>query len=412
MSSTITQELLKLDIVLTPQITEAFEHMVMAWELRRSHPLALHVQTLGVYPIAFTDADRAAFFQIFEIDPVALKAIIQKIPAINPEYKVVSDAFNVLSVWVLHVAMIQIKSAFDRERFMMAVAKYLHYRFFTSLVNYFFPYGTNEKVMMATINGLSKKFDVVVYGTWKAAIEARCADLISTESIHRHFFETADSDKSFLYVISDTQSRIRDKVKKINNEYRDALERGDVVVMRNSVTEIEGEKKLVEMPRTLDLMVYNLMNEIMADRLFIDNQTIHSITSQFNNITDDMLRSALRAMVDIATTQRDASQLDVVKKSDGHLIYIGMRVLISNLIQKSYRYCMLAGVNVTNHAAVFVKLKNTYSSSRSSDEDIVTIKESVNYLVDLISISRRDATKSSLRLAIIFYLLTRSFRFI
>ncbi len=401
-----------LAIELTPQRIQQFEYMVAAWELRKSHALALNSQALGVHAIAFTDADRQAFFDLVAVDPKDLKLLIQKISAINQDFRVISDPFNLLSIWLMHLAYGQISDHSVRASFMLAVAKYLHYRFFTSLVNHFYPHGVNEKVMTATIMHLSKKFDIIIYGTWRKAIEARCLDLISASSIHRSVFEHADNDVKFLYVLSDIQTRVRDKIKNVTNEYHVSLDRGDAVKSHAATIEVEGEKMLVHTTSTLDIMVYNLSIEILTPRLFADNQTITAIAKQFTNISEDMLRTALLKMVDIANDQRDGGHLDQVSVNDGQAIYIGMRVLIKHLIQKSYRYCMRNGVNITNNAAIYLKLKNVYASSRINDEDILANKQSVSYLVDTINMSRRETTKSSLRLAILLYILMRSFRFI
>ena len=412
MSRMIANALNTLPITITPAQIEAMELQVVTWEVRRTHPLALNSQGLGVYPIVFTDVDRDALFHIFKIEEKVFHSLTQKITAINPEYKVTSDAFNLLATWLLHLSYREISDIDQRQSFMLAISKYLHYRFFTSLVNHNFPHGAVEKNMQAAIAGLSRKFDIVTYGTWKATIEARCLDLISERSIHRQALENANDDKAFLGVIQDCQTRIRDKVKNITRAYYEAHAAGDSIGSRPATTETENGKVLLHTTKTLDSMIYNLQNEIMTSRLFIDVETIKSLVTQFSAVTVDMLRSALLSLVEIAETQRDSSQLNLVKINDGRELYVGLHVFISNFIQKTYRHCMANGVDITNKAAVFIKVKNIYSSSRIGDDDILIIKQSIAYFVDLISTSRRDTTKSSLRLCILLYIIIRSFRFL
>jgi hypothetical protein len=412
MSRTIEQALNTHNIVITPTIIDRFDTMVMSWEIRRLHAIALNSQGIGLTAIAFTDNDRSEFFAMFALVEKDVRHLIQTISAINSEYRVISDPFNIVSIWLLHVGFRDITDPHQQHRFLMAVAKFLHYRFFTSLVNHYFPHGAVERYMNAAINGLSRKFDIVIYGTWKATIEARCEDLISADGIHHKALVKADDDKAFLYALVDTNNRIRDKIKNVTAAYYEARENGDTIGSRSATTEVEGEKILVHTAKTLDLIIYNLQNEIATERLFIDNATVHSIATQFNNVSEDMLRSALRSMVELAVTQANSKQLDLIKMNDGHETYIGMRVFLTNLIQKSYRYCMRNGVDITNRAAVFIKSKNVYSSSRINDEDILAVKQSVTYLVEQISTSRRETTKGSLRLGLILYILVRSFRFL
>lgn len=411
MSHTISSVFDTLNIKLTDKAMLAFEHTVLGFEVKGSHALSLNSPFLGVYPIVFTELDRSTIFTIFDVDEKSLKTLIQKIPSINTEFKVTSDSFNLLCVWLMHLAYRDIKNIKTRDAFLLAVSKYLHYKFFTSLVNHYFPHGAVEKNMQAAIAGLSRKFDIVIYGTWKATIEARCVDLISERSIHRHALETADDDKAFLGILMDCQTRIRDKVKNITKAYYDAHASGDAITSRSATVETEDGKILVHSAKTFDLMIYNLQNEILSERLFVDNETIRLLAAQFTSVSEDMLRSTLLSLVEIATTQRDSGQLDSIKINDGHELYVGLRALISHIIQKTYRNCMANGVDVTNKAAVFLKVKNLYSSSRINDEDILAIKQSVSYFVDLVSTSLRETTRSSLRICLILYFLLRSFRF-
>lgn len=414
MSNTIYAALLTLDLKIDSKIIKNFEDLVVMWELRQQHPVALNSQSIGVYPIAFLPNDRTAFFELFGLTEARVRTLTQKISAIHQDRKVTSDPFNILSTWLMYLGYRDIPSAKTRDEFMFNVAKYLHYRYFTSLVNYYFCHGANEKIMNATINGLSRKFDIIIYGTWKKTIEARCYDLISPESIHLKTFAHAPDDDGFLYAITDPQTRIRDKIKNIFAEYCATRDRGDKIGTRGSTStsSLDGEKILVHKARTLDLMIYNLQNEIQVERLFIDNQTLTYISNMFTNISQDMLKSALKSMVNLAKTQSDSRELDAVKTVDGKVIYVGMRVFIENLIQKTYRYCIHSGIDVTNKAQMFLKIKNVYSSSRINDEDILANKQSMAYLVTFLNVSRRETTISSLRLALIMYILVRSFRFI
>lgn len=413
MSDDILRTLSTLDLQLDTKTINKIHDLVAAWELRQQHPIALNSQTIGVYSIAFLPRDAAAFFDIFNLTETQVRHLLQKVPAIEQDHIITSNPCNVLLVWIMHLAFQQIASVKTRDAVLMDLAKFLHYKLFTSLVNHYFCHGANEKVMNATIANLSKKFDIITYGTWKKTIEARCADLISPESIHITTLKTGGDDKKYLYIISDTQSRIRDKIKNIYAEYIATKDRGEKIDSTSAVgTDREGEKILIQTAKTLDVMIFNLQNDVQTERLFLDTQIINSLAEQFSNISADMLRTALKLLVELAKTQRDARELELVKRIDKQDIYIGMRILIENLIQKTYRYCVHTGVDVTNKAQLFIKIKNIYSSSRINDPDILQIKQSIAYLVDSFGISRRETTISSLRLAIVLYFLIKSFKYL
>ena len=413
MNSQISTSLRKLNITINEHHIHGIEKLVVLFATRREHPLALNTMLLGTHPIAFTDADREGLFKLFDLDEHQIVKIIQTIPTVNKEFKVASDAFNILAIWIMHLGYTQIHDHKLRDTFVINVAKYFHYKLFTSLVNHYFVHGSNEKIMTATINSLSKKFDIVVYGTWGAVLEARCIDLISPDSIHLPVFERADNDKSYLYAVTDIQTRIRDRIKNIWAEYAATRDRGDVISSTAAVnTDDKGDKLLVHTTATLEILVTSLRSEVLVARSFIDHETMDLVLRRFSNLPMNTLKDALLAISELATSQIRNKQFDKVLTLDDMDIYVGMGILITNIIQKSYRWCIRNKVDINNRGLVFIRILNVYASSRIADKDVAMVKESVVRLIDTIGITKREATKSSLRLAIILYFIVRSFKYL
>lgn len=411
MSTHISDQFSKLPITITDHQMEQIEELVIIFETRQSAPLALNSPLLGVYKIFFTDSDRASLFSVFGTDEKIVSSVIKKISSIDKNRKVSSDPFNVFSVWIMHLAYNLVDDKNKRDAFLFNMAKLLHYKMFTSVVNHAFPYGATEKIMVATINSLTKKYDIIVYGTWKKTLEARCRDLINEEDgIHREHLQHAGDDEKFLYIISDTQTRIRDKVGNIVTEYYKTRERGDTISGRSSTMEIEGEKILVQTTSTFDTAISSICAEVMSVNLFIDRTTVAAIARQYPNISYDMLRSSLVNMSELAVQQQASGKLDFSSRVNGAEIFIGVRALITAIIQKSFRYCIKQHVDLSNKAIVYARIKNVYSSSRISDPDITSVKASVAIFTDSIGKTKRETTKSSLRLAILLYIIVKAFQ--
>lgn len=413
MSSHISAAFSKLEIPITQREILLMERLVISFEMRDSHVLALNGQLLGVYPMAFTDHDRAAFFEIFGLRESDITRIIKGIPSINKEFKVASDAFNVLAAWIMHLGHVLIKQDKVRDKFLVNVAKYLHYRFFTSFVNHMLPHKANEATMLATISRLTKKFDIITYGTWKAVIEARCKNLVGPDSLHKKTIATADDDKAFIYLIIDTQTRIRDKVKLIITEYHKARKEGASVQNKSATMEIDGEKLIIQTVSTFDAMIANMVIEVLNITVFVNRNTVHFVSRRFNTISTSMLQQALTQMSQVATEQSKAGTLDaMLKLNNKGIIPVGMRAVVSDIIQSSYRYCMRNSVPLDNRAALFIRLQNIYSSSRIADPNINRVKASVAHFVESLDISPRESTKPSLRLAIILYVILKSMKYL
>ena len=90
-------------------------------------------------------------------------------------------------------------------------------------------------------------------------------------------------------------------------------------------------------------------------------------------------------------------------------VLIGYRAIISNIIQKSYRDCITNKVDVSSPLHVFEHVKNIYRSSRIVDPDILLVKRSVERFVNDSKVTSRDATKASLKISFIVYILLLSF---
>jgi len=386
---------------------------VQTFETKKDHALALNTQLLGVYPIAFTSKDREEFFNIFGVDRLFIKDIIDKIPSIDINHKVPSDPMNVLVTWILHCGYTTKNiTNVDKEIFLVSLLKIWLYRFFTSLVNYNFPYLANPGIMQATVNQLSNKYDIIRDGSWKNVIENRSKDIIANSSIHIKAIRTYDDDKAIIYLITDTQTRMRNRIKNIVSAYHETKKLGDTVGSYGSVGDLDGEKIITNQVSVLDNMISNLTNEMMNTNAFVDDKAIRVISGLFSSFKPDTLRFVLMRFSQLASSQSNSKDLEeIIRTKDGE-IYVGTRVLVRNIIQKSYRFCIKNKVNLKSRVEILNKLRNLYSSSRISDKELMQVKLSVAYFIDKQSTTKREATLSSLRIAFILYIILKTFRYL
>ncbi len=410
---TIQEAFAALDIYIQPQDLIAFERTLIHFEIRGAHPLTLNSQMIGVHPVVFTSADRQALFQIFRTTEADVAHASRSAPFINQTFKVVSDPFNLFCIWLVHLSFTQISDEKARHDFAVGIIKYLHYKFFTSLVNHDLRHGADESVMLAAVNSLNRKFDLIVYGTWKKMIEARSEDVVSIQSIHHDALVTATDDKAVLYVISDTQTRIRDKINNICDVYYDFHKRGvKIASSAATTTDLDGEKILVQKAQTFDAMVTDLVTSVVNVNTFIDMHVITQVSAEFSSTSRDLLKVTLIRMSETASRQVMTGHFDDEIKEKGQLIHVGIKALISAVVLVSFRYCVNNKIPLKNKAAVWIKLRDMYSSSRVNDADVIAIKTSVGMFIDSIGETSREATKSSLRLAVIMYLIYRCLKYL
>lgn len=375
--------------------------------------LALNSPFLGVYPIYFTTTDREILFRLLEVEESQIEEIISSVPSIDPNWNVVRDPYNHLIIWMCHKFFTSQLPKDKKDLAMVTLLKMLHYKFFTSLVYNSYKHGADPNVMESVINNLSNKYDIVQYKTWKGVIEARCQDVISPSSIHLDVFKNYDGDDKIIYILSDIQSRIRQKIRLISNLYYDAKEEGGAGIGTYSSTDtIDGEKVILSQSNIFDLMIEGMIVQVQTTARFLDNELIKALCKKFQYISEEMLRGVLTMMTETAAIQAESGDMFTQKKIKGDIVYTGMGLIVRELIQKTYRICILDKINLNSKASILIKTMNLYTSSRVTDEDILTLKRSILYFVVGCKKSSREATNSSLVIAVILYTIIRSFDYI
>ncbi len=415
----IKEKFSNLGIHIGEQQIHGMMRIIMNFETRGYHIEALNKPLLAVHKMAFNDSDRNALFDNFGVKESVVKQLIAEIPnaIVNKEFIVRSDPFNLLSIWLIHLSYIFIKEKIVRDSFIRNIAKYLIYKFFTSVVNNSFRVGVNEGVMTATIESLSNKFDIVRYGTWKRVIEQKCNVFIvgakddDSRGLHALNVERGD-DYGILYAITDPQTRIRSMVVGIANIYYKLHAEGVSIKDRSRIGEFDGEKYITQATSNFDTTISSTFAELSSKDKFLDEKLIRFVVAQFPATTYPLVRNFLISITAITADQTRGRKLDETKQIDNKTIIVGIRRLVQLLIQSSYRYCIKENVSLSNKHAVYVKIKNIYQSSRISDPSLVRVKDSVGYIVDLCGGTAREATKSSLRLAFIMYVILKSMKYL
>lgn len=398
---------------ITPFMVKTMQLLMYSYESRQKHPQALNSPLLGVYPMFFTTQDQKNLFDVCSTSIEEVKKLTKKCSAINQKFKVTSDPYNLLSMWIIHNAIVS-SNITDTEKYnlSMVVAKMLHYKFFTSFVGHSYPHGADEATMKAVINSLTKKFDIIEYGTWKATIEARCDDFLDNRSIHYNTLTRFDDDQRILYMLSDTQTRMRNKVKNINEIYYDFKKKGDAIISSSLNTNIDGEKMMRDIITTSDAMTTNISSEILNINQWIENRYIKFICDVFPNITQVLFRQLLVSFSNLASIQSRKGLLDKIVRTDDHVQYVGARILVRAILQKTYDACKKAKVNPKSKNDILIKARNAYSASRISDNDIIDVKDSVNTVITQCVNIHREATIASLRVAFIYYIMLKSFEYL
>lgn len=407
---TLKDKLSELQITITPKQIKAMLALEHNFRLYRTNIMVFNGPYLGVYPISFKTSDTNALYHLFEVDPVQIRELIRQIPAINTDFNVQSDPFNVLCFWLMHLAFLYIDKERTRYEFMTAVCKYFHYRVFTSTVNNSFRVGAIKSVMDAALASMSKKPDIIRYESWGAIIDKHVEHILSPSSDSYRIIKNASPDKDFAELAGKAQTAIRNKIVGFAVVYYDVFKKGDRIRTTSSLSETaDGERIIAQTASVIDTTMNAMVTDVLSPHTWLSERDIVRVASQFTAITPAMLRNALTTFSEEAAKQSRQRTLDKIlpARGDRPVIYVGIRVFLFELIRSSLRFCDMRQINPGRKLEMFNELRDTYASSRNQDPDVRSIKESVTYFFDKSEIGYSDTARPALRLAVIQYILMK-----
>lgn len=368
----------------------------------------------------FTDSIKRKLFNpvasmTMGISNSEMKQIIHNIPTIDDNFVVASDPFNLFAIWVTYNILNSKIDSKLKHQAAQSTILLLHYKFFTSLVNYRFKYPANEQTMITTYEAISNKFDIKVLGTWKKVMEKGADDAIDANGIHSKTWTSFDNDMKILYIITDIQSRLRSKVNLFYEAYMQVKAEGDLIGSYDTVgTDTEGQKQIMANEHGIDIAIASVYQDCMAISRIVDIKAMRLVVALFTSIRLDQFKQFIIAFSEecVKLAKLGGDEKIVKDKQTGDELLLGGHALIRAIIQQSYRYCRNNDIDIEVPSKFIKGVKDVYTSSRISDANIIQVKNSVAYYVGTLQGSTREATVTALRTAFIVYIIILSLKYI
>lgn len=351
----------------------------------------------GVQVVRFTPKDRDSFFNdICQIDEFELEEELHKTKEIKAEWKVSGDPFNHMCMWLVHLFCQSELEEKVKRAAMMEVGLILYYRFLTSVLYRFFPYPADTALAEAVYAQMSNKFSIKQYGSWQAVLEARVANLIDSTSVHYRTITNYSNDKDIIYLINDSQGRIKDMMKNIASIFAEVKKSGVRVKTSSMLLEHDGDVILKD--RNKGLQRYTqYMQSIAVDKDSFVKQDILTILERIVPTAPPKLVE--QALYWCSANYSYASK-DLVKN------LIDKTLLHSFAYLENNRTVYKASSDLPN---LISKLKGSYSSSRSTDPALLEIRSLAEKVVRNTGLTKNNVTIASVRTAILLYIVIRAF---
>lgn len=403
----LTSEI-KIDI--TPNLLNKLNQMVLLFEIRDAHPMTLNSQLFGVHRFIFIKSDFKLFFETIGYDEIDIIHVIKKIPSININFKVTSDALNLMIVYLVHLILNSHLNEKLRNATIINLLNYMQYRLFSSAINHYFRYGVSDDIMQSVIESLNLKFSIRQYESWKSVITERSKSLIFDEKAHHSTLSTFNNDKDIVYLISDTSTRIRSQMKVIVSEYYDMKKTNTFITSHTSTTSLDGEKIIRETAGGFSIVGSHVYDKLLIKQSFIDEKLIKMVQSSVSRLNESMIRRMLSTISDEARSQADRGEGLKTITLKGEEIYFGIESLVEHIVHIVYSTSIEnKNVNINSKIAIYNHVRNIFTAARTSNKELINVRNSFTHLCNRTKISNRESTISGLGIVFALYLTLVSF---
>lgn len=356
---------------------------------------------LGVQVVRFSDSDKNLWFdEIISTDEELLREKLHVIPDLigaNGVFNVAGDPMNLSLAWVLHRLHNEtsLRAEIRREA-MIDTLLIMQIKFLTSRLYRMFKYPADRAVAEATYVRLSNKFSIKTEGSWLGVLRSRAEDVISASSIHKQAIMRMDNDKEIVRMINDIQGRIRDMLKNIYDLFLKINREGVRVNAQSSVIEYDGVEALKD--KTHGLSTYTrYIKSVVADK-------------------NSFIREELMRVI------CDAVPSCPPKHIQNTLVYVSNNYLknandaidqwISEVMVHSFVYLLENKNSVRANVDLIwliSRLRGVYSSSRSTDPDLLKLRKETENIVRKAIDSRTEAVVAACRTAVLLYIVARAY---
>lgn len=351
---------------------------------------------VGVHVIKFTPNDEQNFYDLFETNKEEVTYLVDKAPGINKNFIVSSDPFNLLNVYFTYRSLTSnYLNAAQRQNASMNLILLLQYKFITSIMNHFFRYPIDKATAEVIYNNLSFKFLLKQKGNWSNTLEYRAQEIIGPDSIHKETLLKFNDDNKIIYLLNDSQGRLRDMIKNIYREYLRVKESG-ITYRKTTNIQLDEENGDSFKDKVHGLENYRnyLMKVVQNENDYIKEELIQIILDLVPAVTREGLISILEFTVDKHMQEKYITE------------YLELVV--------SYSYNqMLDDVNILHDnkdiGKFLILLKAYYQSSKNKEADLLKIRDLGDDLIKHATDIKTRITITTLRTAHFLYTVLRTY---
>jgi len=315
---------------------------------------------LGLQKITFTTADRNEWFtEIFDVDETELKENLHNCKAINKDWSVVGDTFNLTIPYLLYrIHKSSLSQKLKHQASVDVICMY-HYKCLTSIIHNDYPFTARREVVLETYNRLSNKYDIKKYKSWRALIIARAEWILDPKTgIHYEAFTTMKDDKKIVYMVGDIQNRLRRAINDINKVFHDVKNKTNIVSLDGAKIKLEDE-----------LSVKSVNKEITQYTMYLDR----ILTEETSFYREELVKYACEVLEAVPSdkvayvVQRFPALYNNPKKPQ-------YKEFADAVLLHLFEYIHANQLTKTKVYEVLVKMRGAYGAPRSKNDTVKVIR--------------------------------------
>lgn len=353
----------------------------------------------GVQRVVFSPSDFNNWFNICDVDAIDLQAKLYEADAVNPKFKVSSNVFNLLNMWLIHKCLTSpYLNPKQKERTCLDIALVYNYACLTSLLNRYFQYPADPKIAEAAYNRLSYKFMLKKLGNWQEVMLYRAEDLAKPAGLHYETLKIFKNDLRVTEAVADSQGRVRDLLKNIYAEFLKAHKAGDKIRVTSSTeNNMEGDEVLADKTHGLESYIDYALTVINDPASFIKQELIDIILNVLPTLNINKFSYVLNYITGDLNPTEHRKVIDLVRLTLVHsFTYLTEH---SNL-----------GTHTKDLSRLLSGLKNAYTSSRNADIEIEEMRANGELLVrESLDTRTSEQQISALRTGLFLYINLRTY---
>lgn len=352
---------------------------------------------LGVHVVRFRTADVLRFFnEVLNIDYSKLESDIREIDSIVHTYKIAGDILN-LSLLFLISKIFNTKDLSDKDRTWIAhnTALIFFYRATAAVLSAYFTYPSDPKIAQAAYANLSNKFLIKQLGSWHKVMDYRATVMSSKKGTQYSKILKLDSDTALVEVINDGANAIGSMIKNYCAVFFAAKESGENITTTSStIMNVDGKEEVRSRINNVEKSVAFVRHCLTDPNAFVKDEYIRIVTDINKNTSSRLVKETLVWM----TKHLDGVDHKLLNEWVSKVIVYSFYLIETRVEPHHWK----------DKAYLLIQLKNYYLSSRSSESDLIEIRELGDQILKKAHKKLSTTLALSTRTAIILYITFRA----